>query len=355
MAPARGGGRKKRKPGPPPSITALFAQAHTLVGNAYADTSKRNVKTALRAWMEFESTYQETGGEKQRAVDSLRPKKRRARRMLQRPRYYGDIAASLHNETSLILFAGWMHSHDLSPSTVTTYLSLVKTNLALAMGFTLTVRDLELRLPRMLKGLRRLKKLCRKRRLGWRAAYERRIHQAIGPPTDLCGHAQKAMRCTLRQGLMRGADILPEKMFKVDRHATMGDLEWFEQPSRHARLTVLPAKKSEQQGKTELVYFPEGDGVTDAYTALKEYLDERLKRCGHELHEAPLFLDCAGRTAQVKHARALFKASGKVIGIPEGDMGSHAGRIGGATDLFAADAPEALLQMCGRWVSVTGV
>ena len=59
---------------------------------------------------------------------------------------------------------------------------------------------------------------------------------------------------------------------------------------RYADWTVLPAKKGEQQAKDEHVFLPEDDGVTDAYTALKEMIelrrrlwpnepDTRLHRC----------------------------------------------------------------------------
>ena len=112
---------------------------------------------------------------------------------------------------------------------------------------------------------------------------------------------------------------------------------------------MQPAKKSEQQGKTEYVYFPEGDGVTDAYTAIRRMLDERWRLRGDEHGQAPLFIQSDGQGWTVREAAALFKLSGRAIGIDESDLGAHCGRIGGATDLFASDCPAALLQVSGRW------
>ena len=198
-------------------LAELMQTAQDLTDNAYAPSSQRVVGTALRAWGEFEGAYADE-----------RP------RMLMPPRYFGDIEASLHNELSCCLFAAWLHDHGLAPATVTTYVSLAKTNLALAVGFTLTVKDLELRLPRMLKGLRRLTKHVRKRRLGWRARYEREIQRVLGEPVGREAWTQKAVRCGMRQGLLRAADSVPEAAAKyaLVRHSSLGDLEFFESPKR---------------------------------------------------------------------------------------------------------------------------
>ena len=47
--------------------------------------------------------------------------------------------------------------------------------------------------------------------------------------------------------------------------------------------------------------------------------------------------------------RALYKASGKALGIDTTYLGAHCGRIGSATDLFANGCDVVLLQMQGRW------
>jgi len=274
--------------------------------------------------------------------------------MLLAPRFAGDLEASLHNETSLMMFAAWMLKQGLAASTVGTYLSLTKTNLGTTFGWALTCKELEMRLPKLLKGIRRMHKRIRKKRLGWRAVYERDLAKLIGQPADAEARTQKAIRCTLRQGLLRGADVVPERvaLFDAERHSLVSDLEHFpasvhfEQP--HFRLRVLPAKKGEQQGKDEFVYLPKGNGVTDAYTALMAMWDDRRAAGTWQAH-APLWMKPNGETWVVAEVRALFKASGRALGMNTKHLGAHCGRIGGATDLFAEGCDAVLLQMQGRW------
>jgi hypothetical protein len=113
-------------------------------------------------------------------------------------------------------------------------------------------------------------------------------------------------------------------------------------------LSVLPAKKGEQQGKDEYVYLPKGNGITDAYTAIVSMREERMAG-GTWQDDAPLWLTTRGVTWTVAEVRGLFKASGKTLGIDTTFLGAHCGRIGGATDLFAEGCDAVLLQMQGRW------
>ena len=313
-------------------MSELMDTTRELVENAYAESSKRTVRTAMRAFAEFDQCY---------AAE---------RESLVYPRFSGDTAASLHNETTFMLFAAWLLYHGLASTSITTYVSLARTNLGASLGFQLTDKSLEIRLPRMLKGLRRLHKRMRKKRLGWRARYERLLRELIGPPTTLAAWTQLALRTTLRQGLMRGADCLPETTFLPARHATLADLTWYDAPRPHVRMLVQPAKKSEQQGKTEFIYLPQGDGVTDAYSALANMLHARRAKWGAEQDDAPLFVFDTGAVYKVAHARGLFKKSGAAIGIAEGELGAQSGRIGGATDSFNAKGTPAELQISGRWV-----
>ena len=313
-------------------LTELFESAQELTEQAYAESSQRVVKTALRAFVEFDEIYADE------------------RQAIVRPAFHGDGAASLHNELTLMLFAAWLLHHGLAVTTITCYVSLVRTNLGVRMGFAITDKGMELRLPRMLKGLRRMHKVIRRKRLGWRARYERQLQSLLGRPACLASWTQAALRRTLRQGLMRGADCLPEKNFDKARHATLDDLKFFAEPRPHLRMTVQPAKKSEQQGKSEYVYLPEGDGVTDAYTAIIEMLKAREVKWGDEPGDTPLFVFDSGAHYKVAHARALFKMSGKAIGIDPNELGAQSARIGGATDSFNAKGTPAELQIMGRWV-----
>ena len=316
-------------------MRALMEMAGAMVDNAYAVSSQRVVRTARGAWEDFKEEYEQD-----------RPC------MLMQPRFAGDMAASLHNEVSLMLFAVWMLDNGLKPNTIGTYGSLVKTSLGVEYGWALTAGESAVRLPRMMKGIRRLQKRGeRKKRLGWRAEYERTLHKIIGPPKGQEACTQAGLRRGLRQGLLRAADCLPEKAsaFAPARHATLGDITFFDRPSPHLRWRVQPAKKSEQMGKTEYVYCPKGDGIADAYTAIKTMLEQRQRMWGKEQDVAPLFVDGSRNSWTVGQARALFKRSGEIIGIDPAELGAQSGRIGGATDLYATDAPAALLQIQGRW------
>ena len=79
-------------------------------------------------------------------------------------------------------------------------------------------------------------------------------------------------------------------------------------------------------------------------------LAARFEAFGEEPGTAPLFKWASGKEATIGHARKLFKVSGGMIGLDKGELGAQSGRIGGATDLFSADATPALLQINGRWV-----
>ncbi len=87
----------------------------------------------------------------------------------------------------------------------------------------------------------------------------------MGAPKGLDACTQVAIRCTLRQGLLRAADVLPEKLLDAAKNSTLQDAQQFtHEQASYMRLTVLPAKKSEQQGKTGFVDRPEGKGGAEA-------------------------------------------------------------------------------------------
>ena len=329
----RKSGKRKRSDSTP-KVTELLATISKHIGNAYAEGSKKVVKSALTAFKDFEDAYPE-------------------RQALLEPTYAGDPVAALHNELSLMMFAAWMQHQGLAVSTIGTYLSLAKTNLSVSFGWALTCKEMEMRLPRMLKGMRRTHRRLRKKRLGWRALYERKLQAALGAPKGKEGWGEAAVRRTLRQGLLRGADCLPNTAagFDTEVHSTTADVEHFDAPQPHYKLTVLPAKKSEQQAKSEIVLLPKGDGVTDAYTALAHIIGKR--GIGEKGSDEPLFVHDDGEPWLIGEVRALFKRSGAAIGIKQSELGAQSGRIGGATDMFAQGATPAMLQMSGRWDSVS--
>ena len=146
------------------------------------------------------------------------------------------------------------------------------------------------------------------------------------------------------------------KRFDPERHATLGDWRRATRNGKdYARCLVQPAKKSEQQGKTEFVFFPEGDGITDGFTAVERMLRFREEMFGEEPDDSPLFRFAGGAYYEVRHARTLIKESGRLIDIDPSELGAQSARIGGATDLMVTDCGPALLQVNGRWVSTLGI
>ena len=63
-----------------------------------------------------------------------------------------SLRASLHNEITLMMFGLWLVRLGLQASTASTYLSLVRVSLEAELGWKLTLRDQETRLPRISRG-----------------------------------------------------------------------------------------------------------------------------------------------------------------------------------------------------------
>ena len=337
---ARGGGGqgrgRKRKRGPKRSLDELFEMAGELTSESWAEGSKKVIKVARRNLAEWCEEHAD-----ERPVAFMEPL------------FHGDMRAGLHNETTLILWACSLWDANLAPSTVSTYVSMAKSSLTVDLGFVLTPKEMQVRLPRLFKAMRKLRRRIRKKRLGWRARYMRVLRSVWGVFAGLAGATQEGLLNGARQGLLRGADFLPAKAaeFDTERHACVRDVERMQQPRKHLRWKVQPAKKAEQgYGKSEFVLLPEGDGVTDAYTSICRMLDlrERLNK-GPLDPRAPLFVGEGGKAVTKGELGSLFKQAALAIGIDPSDMDTHSGRIGGATDLFSTDCPGVLLQMSGRW------
>lgn len=319
------------------SLHQLKQRMVEMVAQAWAPGSKKVIKTSRRALAEFAKLYAD-----ERPV------------LFQMPLFFGDLQAGVHNEETWCLFAIWLHDSGLAPTTVGTYVSMAKSSVTVELGCVLSPKESELRLPRLLKAIRKTRANVRKGRLGWRARYQRQLREMLGEVVGLEAATQDAMLNSARQGLLRAADFLPEKanLFKVDRHACVGDVTELDEPRPHLKWMVEPAKKRERRGKTEMLLLPKGDGVTDAYTSIKRMLDERRKLAkakGRELgDDEPLFWTPTMGVAQVSHLYSIFKSAAECVGV-KGKVSAQSGRIGGASDLFATNCSPALLEMMGRW------
>ena len=274
-----------------------------------------------------------------------------------------SMRSSLHNELSLMMWAAWMVRIGLSASTASTYLSMARSTIEAQIGHSLTNREHSVRLPRMLRKLRKMFSCVRRKRLGWRAHHHRQLARLRGTPQGEAATTADAVLCTAREGLARCCELGPKQgqSFDTTRHPTLGDLSRHE--SRHGRhlvLRLLPAKKPPGQTAKVPVPLPEASGEeVGAYAAIERMLRTRLghavtwgddgRLAGVDL-EAPLFaIDGVAVTAA--HMVQYFSQAAADIGVTGGPVSGHSGRIGGATDHFAQETPPAVLQICGRWDS----
>jgi hypothetical protein len=317
----------------------LLEEIERLVAEGHAPSTRRAVASARRSWDAF--------------LDSLADERPDA---IWEPGEYGmSLRASLHNEITLMMFGVWLVRLGLQASTASTYLSLVRVSLEAELGWKLTLRDQETRLPRMMRALRRMFSCIRRRRIGWRAHHHRALHGLCGTPTGVAATTADAVLCAAREGLARCCKLGPPRAadFDSERHPTIGDLQCEETPEPHSILMLLPAKKP--PGRSHKVPVPFAAAVgpkVGAHAALQRMMAARRAAGGRELRsDEPLFVGLDGRPMTAGQMVGIFRTAARVVGIPDGDVTGHSGRIGGATDHFAQETPPAVLQICGRWDS----
>ena len=341
-----GGAKRGRKPfyekasQRMPSFEEMQIGALQLVEEGYKAASRATRAAALAAFAVFREKY-----EPQRPV------------MVMRPRIVGDLEASCHNEYSLMLFACWMSELGYAANTCTNYTSLVKVGLGLDMGCNIVFTEASTRLPKLLRGLRRMIGDVRRRRLGWRALNQRQLREAIGPVRGVLDATDEALLTCAREGLLRARELGPESAgaFDATRDPVCGDVSFETSPEPHMVISIFPAKKAPGCNSKVPTLYPHSTDPTSAYAAVSRMLEER-KAEGTWGLSAPLFWVAGARSsgrapATTQYVRGLFKRAAKAIGLDPADYGGHSGRIGGATDHFAAGTPAIEIQIIGRWDS----
>ena len=320
-------------------VDELLHEIEQLIEEGHAPSTRRAVATARRSWDAFVD-----------AVAGERPDP------IWEPGEYGmSLRASLHNEITLMMYAAWLVRLGLLASTASTYLSLTRVSMEAELGWRLTLRDQETRLPRMMRALRRMFSCLRRRRIGWRAHHQRTLRRRLGPAQGVAATTQDAVLCTAREGMARCCELGPARAAEFDpaAHPTVGDVRVESTPEEHIVLMLLPAKKP--PGRRHKVPVPLAaavDADVGACAALQRMLAARRAAAGRELREdEPLFVGPDGRALTAGQMVGLFRAAARCVGLPDGDVSGHSGRIGGATDHFAAETPPAVLQICGRWDS----
>ena len=318
---------------------ALVEEVESMLQQGWAESTARGAESARRSWEAFADEYA-----------AERPV------MIWGPGPLGlSMRASLHNEVSLMLFAAWLVDIGLAASTASSYLSLVRSTMETEYGWRLTVGAGTVRLPRLLRRLRRMFAVVRRKRLGWRARHQRMFAAARGPPTTHRHFTEDAVLCLAREGLTRCCELGPRSAdeFDGDVHPTVGDVTFFDDgPDPYLTVMVMPAKKGPGQPKIPVPCPASAAAGTSAYAAISQMLAQRRRGVTGELQpEAPLFVDANGIALTKGAMVTFFRDAALLIGLDGAPVSGHSGRIGGATDHFASGTPPSVLQICGRWAS----
>ena len=344
-----GRGRKPKYAHPsraPVDYHELVSEIETLCTDAYEPASQRVVMSARRCFDAFRLEYQ-----------TDRP------RMFMQPDFAAtglSMQASLHNEISLMMWAAWMLRIGLASSTASTYLSLARTSMETTLGYRLTNVGQAVRLPRVMRRLRKMYKCVRRKRLGWRAHHARLLRRERGAASTPADKTVHAVLSVAREGLARCCELGPSTVHGFDKakHPTLRDLTLHSEPQPHLILSLLPAKKAPGSRPKVPVPLPQATGAEiGAFSAVTAMLEARFGEltwgddghlCGVDLDASLFELD--GQPVTSGRMVDMFVHAAREIGI-DGQVSGHSGRIGGATDHFAQATPPSILQICGRWDS----
>lgn len=337
---ATGGGG----PVPPPACSAvgagsglgqLQAAVDSFVEGALADGSKGVLGTALRHFARFEA---EVGPQ---------------REMFLMPAFLGDIAATLHNELTFMLFASFLaiehapqalDGYQRSADTVLAYVSAVRSHFSLLLGVPLTQGMPRWR--RFVRGLRKSRARERRECRAFRAAHLKRAASTLVADDAASVNAWALLACGWHN-LNR-----PSELCSLMR----SDLTWHPaaagQPA-YAVIMCKPLKKAPGQAKVPLhVARSDGSGA-DAYLSLwrLEHFDPVPE---DRRSVTPLFRTAIQGPYSKHLVTVLVRGAAHAAG--ETELHCFSGRslrVGGASDLLALGVPAMMIQLMGRWAGDT--
>ena len=108
----------------------------------------------------------------------------------------------------------------------------------------------------------------------------------------------------------------------------------------------LAQSKGDQYGKGATRFFPSDPSCpTCLVKIVHAYILEADLSSGQHLFAGPKFV------VTVDILSATLKATATFIGLPADRVSIHSIRVGGLVSLFAADVPDSLKQLAGRWAS----
>lgn len=300
------------------------------------------------------------------------------RELFVRPMFHGDLAASAHNEWTIMLYA-WFLVTEPSPTTgkpvkaktARSYASLMKGYLEFTYSFTLVHEGK--RLKRLLDSLARDEPLggVRRKRRAFRRRHLRRWWRLDSTrATDVNTVNRVAAIGVAWHTLARGGELAPgvsHAQWRWDVHPTRADLAFGARPDgeRYAIVWLRPLKKKGATVQPKVPqYIAEHDGGGSDVFMLLQRLVAHDPVPDDELSRTPLFRQRV-RTARSGYAwrhmtvaqlrRAVRNAAYDIGYRGRGEWGAHSPRIGGATDLAATGkTSELMLRAKGRWASDIG-
>ena len=215
-----------------------------------------------------------------------------------------------------------------------------------------------MRLPKMLRAIRRLHGGVRRQRRGWRAHHMVSLRAILGDSVSHGDLVDEVLLNGMRAGMLRGAEVGPAKASAFDgtRDPVWKDVTFESLPEPHMIWMVYPAKKAAGCTAKVPILFPADTGPCSTYMSMQRMRSARLElEGGHVNEDAPLLVSHWVRgvatAVTTQHARSTFKRAARAIGMDPRLVGAHSGRIGGATDHFAQGTPPIEIQVLGRWDS----
>lgn len=290
----------------PPLGSSLIAQCYYLLAQGLSPSTHRVYTTGQRIYFEFCGSLGVTGFPS--------------------------------SEWLLMLFPTWLFfSRGLAPSSITTYLSAVR-SLHLLYGFPDPLRGSD-RLARLFRGIRRSYVAPTCGRLPINNRLLRLIRQALAIPA-FDNIMFWAACCTAFFGFLRVSEFTCTGAFDPSTHLSLADVTVADD---HFCLR-LKSSKCDPFRKGCLVQLGRSGSDLCPVGALSQYLSIRGGSPG------PLF-QCLDRTPLSpvlvnKWLRLILHSAGIT-----GNYSSHSFRIGAATSAALAGLPDHLIQTLGRWSS----
>ena len=252
------------------------------------------------------------------------------------------------SEHLLCSFAAHLADQGLSPQSIKTYLSAVR-SVQISLGFPdLRDRSSLPYLKRVQAGISR----CRgqkgsptKQRLPVTAEVLRRVQRVLTSPDRKERTVVWAIAVTAFFGFFRLGELLPDTCSTFDPKTDLawGDLAVDSHTDTRTAKIHLKKSKCDQFGKGVDVYLGRTDLDLCPVTALLAYIETRGSGPG------PLFVDSSQARITNPWFIGQFRDVLATAGLPQQEYAGHSFRIGAATTAASVGLEDSTIQLLGRW------